>query len=219
MVPVAGVDGCKGGWVVVTESEAFVCPNFEAALAALPDDSVIAVDMPIGLLDEYVEGGREPDRAARGLLGKKWPAVFSAPPRRAFGATGLSEAQARGCRMTIQALKLMPKIEEVDRVMTPTLQQRVREVHPEVCFRSIKGGPVVSNKKRPPGRGERRRLLEAVGLAIPPRPRPYRQVAEDDLLDACVAMWSAHRIAAGRVEQVQEHPPSDSRGLRMEIVW
>jgi predicted RNase H-like nuclease len=205
---------------VVTDGDAFVCPDFAAVLAALPDDTVVAVDMPIGLLDAYVTGGREPDQAARGLLGKKWPAVFSAPPRRAFGATELPDVQARGCPMTIQALKIMPKIEEIDRIATPDLQKRVFEVHPEVCFRALNDGqPVLSPKKKPPGRHERRRLLESASVDIPERPRPFRDVAVDDLLDACAAAWSADRITRGRAKQVPEHPPLDSRGLRMEIVW
>jgi predicted RNase H-like nuclease len=216
MVPVAGVDGCKGGWVVVTESESFVCPNFEAALAALPDDSVIAVDMPIGLLDEYVAGGRAADRAARRALPAKASSVFSAPPRRAFGARTLPDAQARGCRMTIQAFNILAKVHDVDRSMTPALQERVHEVHPELCFHTMNGHEPISTKKSRAGRDVRRALLCAARIDVPTR---LRGAGEDDLLDAGAALWSARRIVAGTASQVPTAVPLDSRGLRMEIVW
>lgn len=220
MAQVAGVDGCRGGWVVVTEQGAFVCPDFGAVLAELEPRTVIGVDMPVGLHDEHVPGGRDPDRAARALLQERWPTGFSAPVRRAFGAERLPEVQARGCRMTIQALKIMPKVEQIDRLITPTLQARVFEVHPELSFAAMNGDrPLLSSKTRGPGRADRRALLEREGVTIPERPRPYREVKEDDVLDACAALWSARRIANGTAARVPEPPPVDARGLRMEIWW
>jgi predicted RNase H-like nuclease len=108
----AGVDGCRTGWVVVTERSAAVAPTFAAVLAALPDDAIVAVDMPIGLADRYEPGGRECDRQARRLLGRgRGSSVFPAPPRPALGARTLAEARERGWPATLQALHLLPKIE------------------------------------------------------------------------------------------------------------
>lgn len=216
MAPVAGVDGCRGGWVVTTETDAFVCPDFAAVLAALPDDAVIAVDMPIGLHAEYVPGGREADRAARRALPGKASSVFSAPPRRAFGSRTLSEAQDRGCRMTIQAFNILTKVEDVDRSMTPALQARVREVHPELCFHAMNGAVVGAGKKRRAGRDARSALLRQAGIHVPSR---LEGAAPDDLLDAGAALWGARRIAAGTAARVPEPVPLDSHGLRMEIWW
>src|SRR5215831_17686008 len=142
MGPVAGVDGCRAGWVVVHDHRAAVHARFGEVLAALPDDTVVAVDMPIRLVDEHRPGGRDADRAARTELGAKRSSVFSAPPRCVLGARTLSEARRRGGRLTLQTLNLLPRIElnllprieEVDRVMTPALQARVFEVHPELSF-------------------------------------------------------------------------------------
>src|SRR6266540_5294230 len=102
VVPVAGVDGCRAGWLVVHEGHAEVHRDFAAVLAALPDDAVVAVDMPIGLVDEHVAGGREVDRAARVELGPKRSSVFSAPPRCALGARTLRDARRHGARLTLQ---------------------------------------------------------------------------------------------------------------------
>ncbi|MGH8983122.1 MAG: DUF429 domain-containing protein [Acidimicrobiia bacterium] len=220
MVPVAGVDGCRGGWVVVTEHIAFVCPDFGAVLAQLEPHTVIGIDMPVGLLDEYAPGGRFADRATRGLLPGKKSSVFPAPARACFGVRSLDQARERNCRISQQALNLLEKIEDVDARMSPVLQQRVYEVHPELSFAAMNGDrPVLSSKTRGAGRADRRALLERAGLAIPERPRPYRDVKEDDVLDACAALWSARRIASGTAARVPEPPPVDARGLRMEIWW
>jgi predicted RNase H-like nuclease len=217
---VAGVDGCRGGWIVVTDGDAFVRPDFGAVLAALDRDAVIGIDMPIGLLDEHLPGGRVADRAARGLLPRKRSSVFPAPARCCFGIRSADEARRRACRLNLQTINLLGKIEDVDGQMSPVLQERVYEVHPELSFAAMNDDrPVLSSKTRPLGRDERRALLERAGVAIPARPRPYRAVKDDDLLDACAARWSACRIAAGAAGRVPEPPPVDGRGLRMEIWW
>ncbi len=48
---------------------------------------------------------------------------------------------------------------------------------------------------------------------------PSRVAAPDDLLDACAAAWTAGRVAKGAAERLPETPPTDARGLRMEIVF
>lgn len=217
--PVAGIDGCRGGWIVVTPTGAQVVAQFVDALAMLPSDCVIAIDMPIGLLDAHVPGGRTCDQAARALLGRARAAsVFSPPPRPALGARTLPDAQATGARITLQTLNIMPKIAEVDAAMTPALQRRVHETHPELAFTAMNGDqPVVANKKTPEGRAARIALLERAGVLIPPR---QAGAAIDDLLDACALVWSAHRIARGAQRVVPDGPAErDAHGLRMEINW
>jgi predicted RNase H-like nuclease len=219
MVPVAGVDGCRGGWVVVHDGGASVHASFADVVDELPRDTVVAVDIPIGLADRYETGGRACDRLARARLGPvRGTSVFPPPPRPALGARTLTEARSLGWPATKQALNIATKIEQVDRVMTPELQGRVFEVHPELGFAALNDGmPVVSKKRLRAGRDERWALLEKAGCASPGRPRSGE--AEDDLLDACAAAWSASRIARGRGECLPLHPSRDRRGLRMEIRW
>jgi predicted RNase H-like nuclease len=217
VVPVAGVDGCRAGWVVVHDHRAAVHARFGEVLAALPDDAVVAVDMPIGLVDEHRPGGREADRAARTELGSKRSSVFSAPPRCVLGARTLSEARRRGGRLTLQTLNLLPRIEDVDRVMTPALQARVFEVHPELSFAAMDGGrPVVAPKRTARGSAERRALLVRAGVPVPERPSG---AALDDLLDACALWWSAGRIARGAARRVPDVATFDRHSLRMEVRW
>ncbi len=39
----------------------------------------------------------------------------------------------------------------------------------------------------------------------------------DDTLDACIAAWTAERIARQEAERLPSEPPLDGRGLHMEI--
>jgi len=71
---VAGVDGTPGGWAVVIMDREQLIVRKIIALSELfddrPDLKIVAVDVPIGLLERYEKGGRACDRAARQLLGK-----------------------------------------------------------------------------------------------------------------------------------------------------
>jgi predicted RNase H-like nuclease len=217
MMPVAGVDGCRAGWVVVHDRRAAVHASFGEVLAALPGDTVLAVDMPIGLVDEHRPGGRDADRAARTELGPKRSSVFSAPPRSVLGARTLLDARRRGGRLTLQTLNLLPRIEDVDREMTPALQARVFEVHPELSFAAMDGGrPVLAPKRTARGSDERQALLARAGVMVPERPAG---AALDDLLDACALSWSAERIARGEARRVPDVATYDRRGLRMDVRW
>jgi predicted RNase H-like nuclease len=217
MAPVAGVDGCRAGWVVVHDGDAAVHADFAGVLGALPDDTMVAVDMPIGLADRHVPGGRAVDRAARMQLGPKRASVFSPPPRCVLGARTLADAHRRGGRLTLQTLYLLPRIEDVDNVMTPELQERVFEVHPELSFAAMNGGlPALEPKRSAAGSELRLGLLARAGVPVPVRPRG---AALDDLLDACALSWSAQRIANGTARRIPDAPTCDGRGLRMELRW
>lgn len=223
MVWVAGVDGCRAGWVVVLVEKRpagvqspliRVCKRFDEVLALSPEPLVIAIDIPIGLLEAPQRGGRDCDRQARQLLGPRQSSVFSPPARNQLNATtGLSQ----------QTLGILPKIVEVDRLMTTALQNTVHESHPELAFRSLTGQPMKFNKKSITGRAAR---LKSLGSLFPGINRylakcvkdfPRRAVAPDDLLDASALAWTALRIAEKKAQRVPAHPQVDSKGLRMEI--
>src|ERR1700687_5597633 len=87
---VAGVDGCRAGWVrfavevtsLATSVDVLDLP--ELLRSRLPDLACIGIDIPIGLLD----GSRACDKAARKLLGQpRGSSVFAAPCRAALSAS------------------------------------------------------------------------------------------------------------------------------------
>lgn len=209
-----------------------VVPAFGDVLALSERPRAIAVDIPIGLPDVAVAGGRDCDRLARTLLGARKSSVFSPPSRRALKAfaakpdyRAVSDANAvgrNGPRLSLQSFGILPKIAEVDAVMTSARQRIVREAHPELCFAQANGGrPMKAAKKQPAGRRQRLAVLRALGFADPfalfaSRPRG---VAPDDILDACITCWTAERIARSLAVAVPSGAPLDAHGLRMEIVW
>lgn len=231
---VAGVDGCRAGWIVVLidiQAQRFyrqhlrLCARFDEVLHLSPTPIAIAVDMPIGLLAESQAGGRECDRQARRLLGRRASSVFSPPSRPMLHATHYDQVRAHG--LSRQAFGILPKIREVDRLMTPELQHIVYEAHPELAFRTLTGMPMQHNKKTHAGREER-----LLALARAPRPQFYRlrhalaralqtftrtQVAPDDIFDAYVLAWIAYRIVTMQASRIPTVPPFDTQGLRMEI--
>ncbi len=162
---VAGVDGCKAGWIAVIDRpgsppEAEVHRSFAGLLDALPGDAVIAVDMPIGLPENIGPDGRGPERAVRQVLGNRKSSVFSIPSRTAVYAEegpfadweAMRAARRRADRvarrtsdppkgLSFQAFALFPRIREVDALLRsdPALAGRVFESHPEAVFAALNG--------------------------------------------------------------------------------
>jgi len=230
---VAGVDGCPGGWVIAwaqTDSILrFLTSGFAADFAEVLDRTrdcaAVGIDIPVGLSDN---SRRQSDVEARRLLRPlRHSSVFPSPIRPVFGIVRYAEAckvSARfhvdGNKISKQTYFMARRIKEVDDLMTPELQTRVREVHPEVCFWALNGKqPVADRKRSPAGERQRRDLLnnvfaEDVGdIEVP------RQADRDDLYDALAAAWTASRIVGGQAQTVPTDPDIDSRSLRMEIVY
>jgi predicted RNase H-like nuclease len=228
---VAGVDGCRAGWLVafsevdadgaMTRPELRVVPTFDAIFDMALDR--IAVDIPIGLLDVLAAGGREADRAARRLLGPlRGTSVFSAPVRQVLIADPWPAPMPPSLGLTLQAWAITRKIREVDdalrarrgRLPSPL----VIETHPEVVFFDLNGGrPVALPKRRSAGREARRALLERAGLWWPDL-LPPAGAKTDDLLDALACLW----VAAAPIDLLQPLPVTtpalhDSEGMPMQI--
>lgn len=103
--------------------------------------------------------------------------------------------------------------------MTPELQAVVHEIHPELCFAVANGGEaMVHKKKSAEGRAERLSVLAGLGFGtfLENLVRP-KGAQWDDVLDACVACWTATRIADGTAVVTPPQPAIDARGLRMEL--
>ena len=230
---VAGVDGCRAGWVVVLarqrknqqDQHIKLCTHFAEVLSLSPRPAVIAVDIPIGLLATPQPGGRECDRQARRLLGRRASSVFTPPTRALLEASRYEQVRSHG--ISLQAFNILPKIREVDRLMTPELQTHIHEAHPELAFRSLAGAPMQHNKKTAAGREERLRALAQalVGFLSGTKKAcegalisfKRSQIAPDDLLDAYILARLALRIVDRQARRVPLNPPLDQKGLRMEI--
>jgi predicted RNase H-like nuclease len=227
---VVGVDGCPGGWIAVElwrdlpAIKPVFFASFGALLSAYPK-TFIGVDIPIGL--STTSEPRQCDVLTRRALGIRRSSVFPAPhpdilQAPTFADAGKKSRELIGKGISQQVFHIFGKIAEVNALMTPELQERVVEVHPEASFMALAGHPMVHRKSRLNGYDERRAYLEhELGLKIPER-RFARAIAPqakpDDLLDAIVAAWTALRVARGAATHVPAEPAYDRRGLRMEIV-
>lgn len=175
---VAGVDGCKAGWVAVyrlsgTAVAVRVFARFADLVDCLPDDAAIAVDMPIGLPERTGHGGRGPEALVRRFLGARQSSVFSIPSRAAvyaveeefnslerwYEAHRLASAVARATSeppraISIQAFGIFSRIRELDALLRdrPELLDRIVESHPETAFWRLAGGRAMATPKKVKGR-------------------------------------------------------------------
>ena len=233
-MPVAGADGFSKGWVVVSwdgrTASLVTCPDFTTVLQHTAGCDAVAIDMPIGLLDLSQAGGRLCEQAARTFVGgKKASSVFSSPIRAALAETLYPQALAAnraagGIGIAKQTFCLFPKMRDIDAQITPALQKRCKEVHPEVSFAAMacisEGHAALAPKKTPLGRLERELILQAAGFTDLPRLIALGRAlgaGADDVLDACAAAWTAVRVHAGTAIPLPAVPPRDSRGLEMAI--
>lgn len=99
--------------------------------------------------------------------------------------------------VSAQVYGLRAKIFEVDGWVRHA-QRRVVEVHPEVSFARLAGGPLPDGKRTWAGAHHRRRLLADAGIDLAEDVgQAGRHAAVDDVLDAGAAAWTAARVAAG----------------------
>jgi len=233
MAVVAGIDGCRGGWLCLTRDratgtvEARILTVIDELLELDPRPAVAMIDIPIGLPEA---GPRACDREARARLGgPRRSSVFPAPIRPMLAAATYADAcrigaACDGRRLSRQAWGIVPKIREVDLFLSADSAREgwLREVHPEVSFSLLVGGQGLGHgKKSAAGRAERETLVTRHfgPTALDIRDDLLRGTfAADDLLDAFAALWTAERVAAGREIVFPADPPVDACGLPMEIV-
>jgi predicted RNase H-like nuclease len=222
---IAGVDGYKKGWIAALD-----LGNDRTAVRAYPtfrairdnrELEEILIDVPIGLLEN---GSRACDLDGRRLLGHpRGSSVFPAPIRPMLAARTWEEAcrilsEIEGHKCSKQTAAILPKIREVDAAMTPELQQRIHEAHPEVCFAMMNSGRAMTYRKTTnEGRLERLRLLERY---FPDIRKHLSDVpgAKTDIIDAYGCLWTARRILNGEAVCFPKQEERDAHGLKVEIV-
>lgn len=223
---VAGVDGYPRGWLVLRcefdrrGSMKILGLDGHAGFRSVvrSTDDVIAVDIPIGLLERSEDGPRRCDVEARKMLGTRGVSVFPAPPRATLTAGSYEQARALA-PMSLQTFGIIRKVADVDDVMEPGLQARVREAHPEISFREMPGAPrEMRSKTSAEGRAQRARLLAKLGLDVQALlERRPTGAGVDDVLDAAAMVWTAARICFAQARVIPTDAHRDAYGLKMEI--
>ena len=225
--PVLGVDACPAGWVGVligtdgrpTVHVAETITTLVDLVRESADLAVVAIDIPIGLPDA---GSRLADAEARRQLIGKGSSIFTTLTRAAYAAPTYELARAAniaatgGTSASAQAYALGPKILQVDAWVRSRPDVDVIEVHPELCFARMAGAPILARKKDPEGAQARRVALRDNGIEAPAWFRGSG-FAEDDLLDACAAAWSAARHEDGLTESFPAEPEVFGDGIPAAI--
>lgn len=207
---VAGVDGTKGGWIVVVLRDARFesarrIDSIETDFSDLGELRTIAIDVPIGF-----GPGRAADAAARAFLRGAASTVFPTPTR-----AQVSVPFRPGSGVSAQSHALGPRI--VFATDLATRDPRIREVHPEVSFRAMNDGkPLAYRKKCAGGALERVALLARHGIVIEDA-GTASTAPIDDVLDAAAAAWSAHRIATSVAFSLPD--PPELRDGRPVAIW
>lgn len=226
-IDAAGTAGSKKkGWFGIGllggRLEGFYAPTVDELVTQaenLGRPACIAIDMPIGLPDKTT---RAADVAASKRVGRRSSSVFPIAIRQAMEAATQPEADEisrelvhRGVGST--TFSLARRIGDVEAFVRST-DYRVVEVHPEVSFAELKGGPLEHAKHNWSGFVERRDLLEAVEL-LPGRGLGVVGdcASVDDILDACICAWTARRVATGQAYCLPDPPEVFSDGLSAAI--
>jgi predicted RNase H-like nuclease len=233
MAKVAGVDGCPAGWLAIQrdsltgEMQPLVASDAADLFDRTVSCDVVAIDIPIGVPSA---GARLCDEQARRLLrAPRAGSVFPCPVRPALHARSYGEAAtvsvaAHGRSLSKQAFAILGRIRDIDDELRarPEWSSRLREVHPELCFYFWNGERSMRHSKRTKaGAAERHRLVlsyfgpvfDAIRQQV-----PARWAADDDMLDALAALWSAERVAANVAVRVPTSVQRDALGLSMEMV-
>ena len=222
---VVGVDACRAGWVGAFlppqgrgPARVVVAPTVALLLQLGEDVAVVGVDIPIGLPDRT---RRQADVRTRQLLGgAKASSVFTTPIRAAleepdYAVANLRNRERAGMGLSRQAHALRASVLEVDAWVRAGPPCPVHEVHPEASFALMTGATLTTRKRTPEGARERRAALASVGIEAPDA--PPRGAGLDDLLDACAAAWSAHRVRHGRALTLPEEPEVFADGIPAAI--
>lgn len=191
---VAGVDGCKAGWLTAVVSvtkesiqidapcvfelkRVLVAGTFTEVLSKTCECELVCIDIPIGLSNGPYE--RACDLTARKLLGQpRGSSVFPAPLRPALVANDRETASRITLKCTKarkhgpvgvnrQTFSLFPGVKDIDDEIEAFKQDRIREVHPEISFWALNDREPMQHKKRKlAGRKERMKLLAPIFLGL-----------------------------------------------------
>jgi predicted RNase H-like nuclease len=240
---IAGIDGCRAGWIaVILSTDGNWTTKLYDCIAGLWEAEgqadLLLIDMPIGLPSQ-VKAVRQCDIDARQLLRpKRASSIFPAPIREILMASEYAEANKLSKELTARGLSkqtwhLMSKIRELDKLLQSDkpAHKKLLESHPELCFATLSGAPMKHNKKTQAGYEERLELLAKLypqaevivnhTLAAYPR----KEVSRDDIVDALVLAVSA--LLGGKAVEAMKGMESavplclehDTTGLPMQIVY
>jgi predicted RNase H-like nuclease len=210
-----GLDGIPGAWVAVYlagRSQYFDYGSLDRLLAISYQRAMI--DVPIGLPRR---GYRACDRQARALVG---PCVFLGTRWNVWTFNTCEQANETYWQNDDEGISrqlwcIRDKLKEINELITPQLQLRLKETHPELVFWRLNGEKSLAKKKSSEGRKQRISLLRRRGIEKIDQWLEHRHgtgIGRDDLIDACACALAARDSQT----RLPPRPPTE-RGIHMEI--
>jgi predicted RNase H-like nuclease len=216
-----GLDGYPNGWVAVwlsgARQEIEFVPDLSTILKLKFDRAMI--DMPIGM---PTHGYRTCDLEARKRLSPNQSRVFLGARRSFLNCRTHPEASAvaragDGKGVSIQMFCILPKLKQLDAIMSSEHQHRLMECHPELVFWRLHNQTALPGKKTEGGRTLRKSLLQRAGInrlddMLESRMGTGAKI--DDVLDACACAIAARDKTSSKAALGGE---TDEKGLKMKI--
>lgn len=188
----------------------------------------VLIDIPIGLPENAAQDAARPDREARRLLPQnRKPSIFPVPCRQAVSIEDYAGASAEnerilGRKLTSQSHGFSNMIRQVDEFLARHAgwKNRLAESHPEVAFQFLNDGKGLQySKHSEEGLQERISILKGCGIDPGPVLADFRQKQHEDVLDALCLAATAKLGCERGFRTLPEKPASDSRGLKMRMVF
>ncbi len=231
---VLGIDGCRGGWLVVQKDSGEITCTIHRRLSEIElVQSVdrVFIDMPIGLASS--EHPRTIETTMRHVLAShQKSSVFTPPVRDAVRCTDYDQAKLvnisqTGKSISIQSWNIVHKIRELDDLIAsnPGAYLHIYEAHPEICFNRLNGQSTQFKKKSAAGQTERIEILsnyinKPEKLVHETLQRSTRaQVAMDDILDALCLCISAGIGIDRTPEVISDQHAFDELGIPIRVAY
>ncbi|MFC7249347.1 DUF429 domain-containing protein [Halomicroarcula sp. GCM10025324] len=190
----------------------------------------ILVSLPVGLV-ESGDPTRECDALARSVLGPRDVAVLTPPVREAtrkrrYSTGNRVHERKSGEPLSEAAFGLSDGIAMLDELLQeiPEAAAVVRSAHPELCFRAFADEPLEHSRETAAGYAERMRTLAHYDRDAAPTVQKAAEATDGapvtiaDVLDAVVLAYTA-QPGSGTLRTLPADPPTDRKGLPMELVY
>lgn len=230
---IAGIDGCKQGWLMVKykndQYRFAVYENFKALMNANTDLERIFIDIPIGLSSKGFT--RTVESSLRKKLPGRQSTVFNPPCREALAFDDYNLAKTENLKiegkgLSIQAFFISKKIKDVDDFLLQNNPGSLLfESHPELCFKYLNPEKKVLQTKKATAEGAKERLeillkhdrkiLSLYQDIL--RNTKRKDVKKDDILDAVCLCIASKQAKEKGPEFIEDDNNKDLKGIPVRI--
>ena len=234
---VAGVDGCRGGWIIVYSNNNLLQGEMLKDINELLDFqrrvniARIAIDIPVGLpAKEKIY--RNVDKKAKELLKERSSSVFFAPIaelvkykeeydyQKDYKEICEESIRLTGKKISRQIFCIFNKLQDVEKHKDRMIKNGFIEFHPELCWKNIN-----SSKKKASGYKERlKEIASELNMAEEEvdnfiksiRNNRCKIIAKDDVIDALCGLIVAKKYLTESIKIIKE---SDTNSYPSIYYW